>query len=391
MGILRLAIAHAWYHRGQTLTLLAALVLLGYLPLAVAWLTGRFQQELMDRATRTPLVLGMRGSRYDLVLHTLYFEGRVPRAIPMHAFDEVAGHGDALAIPILAQHRARGFAVVGTTLDYFNFRNLVIAEGTTFGRLGDCVLGANVAERLKGSGVILGDHVMTDPTNVFDIAGAYPLNLRIVGRLAPSYSADDDAIFVDLKSAWIIEGIGHGHQDLATAPAEAVLDADRNIANAALPQFTEITDENIDSFHFHGDPADFPLTGVLLDPVDDKATALLAGRYVQADAPWQILRPRDVVEEILSLVLRVKRFFDLQTFLVTVALTLLLGVIILLSVRLREGEMQTIFKIGCGRGTQMLLIGMQWSIILALSAAMVAVLLTFTVQYASPLLRRLLF
>ena len=38
--------------------------------------------------------------------------------------------------------------------------------------------------------------------------------MQVVGVLEPSYTADDGAIFVDLKTAWVIQGLVHGHQDM---------------------------------------------------------------------------------------------------------------------------------------------------------------------------------
>ena len=92
------------------------------------------------------------------------------------------------------RQRARGFPIVGTTLDYFAFRQLQIRHGTTLIRLGDCVLGAGVARKL---GLEPGDRLLSDPENVFDIAGAYPLNMRVVGVLDDSHAPDDNAVFVD--------------------------------------------------------------------------------------------------------------------------------------------------------------------------------------------------
>ena len=64
----------------------------------------------------------------------------------------------------------------------------------------------------------------------------------------------------------------------------------------------------------------------------------------------QLLVPKQVVAETLDLVFRVKRFFDAQALLVGVATTLLLALVVLLSLRLRRGEMETMFKIGCAQG-----------------------------------------
>jgi len=87
---------------------------------------------------------------------------------------------------------------------------------------------------------------------LFDLAGVYPLKMHVAGILEPTHSADDLAVFVDLKTAWIIQGLVHGHADL-TEVIDPTLVMDRSggkmTATAKLAQYTEITPDNIDSFH----------------------------------------------------------------------------------------------------------------------------------------------
>ena len=56
--------------------------------------------------------------------------------------------------------------------------------------LGECVLGSEVAEIL---GTEVGGTVISSPESVFDLAGTYPLKMEVVGVLAPSFTADDEA------------------------------------------------------------------------------------------------------------------------------------------------------------------------------------------------------
>jgi putative ABC transport system permease protein len=122
------------------------------------------------------------------------------------------------------------------------------------------------------------------------------------------------------------------------------------VVDGSVREATEITPENAASFHFHGDRDAFPLTAVLLWPRDAKSATILKGRYaVRQDA--QALVPRDVVEELLGFVFRLKRFFDANAVLVAVATALFLGLIVVLSLRLRQREFETLWKIGCSRGT----------------------------------------
>ena len=369
-----LAWRYVAFHRVKTIILVACVSLTLFLPLFLSRMISEFETQLMARAESTPLVVGSKGSRFDLALHALHFRGRTPELLAMGDFQELRESGLARVVPLFSRFSARGFPIAGTTLDYFERRGLRVAEGEMLSMLGDCVLGANVAAAL---GLGAGDHLLSDPKNVFDIAGDYPLRMRVVGALASSGSPDDDAVFVDLKTAWVIEGIGHGHKGMEKAPdREVVLDrSDSNVvANAALPQFMEITEENAGSFHFHAEPEDLPITAALVWPNDDKSRALLLGRFTIGADQAQILESVEVVEEMLGLVFKVKRFFDANFALVAASTCLFLTLTILLSLRLRRREMQTMFQIGCSRGTVFWLQACELLIVLAVSLVVAGML-----------------
>lgn len=390
MGPWWLAWRYVVHHRARSLTLVACVTLVAFLPVVVSLLTSSFQSELVARAQSTPLLVGPKGSRYDLVLQSLYFEGRGLGTIPVHQVDRIVDTGYASAIPLLLKHRAKGFPVVGTTLDYLSQRRLRIASGNSLARLGDAVAGASVARRL---GLRPGDFILTDSLNVFDIAGQTPLRMRVTGILHPSHSPDDDAFFVDINTAWIIEGIGHGHDDVARVDPSLLLKKDENklTASAGVVSYTQITDENIDSFHFHGDPASFPITGIMVVPHDERTSSLLMGEYLDPKEPMQIVRPLEVMEELLRFVFRAKRFFDAQSTLVGLATLILLGLIMALSARLRQREMETLFKMGANRRTILTMILAEWLYIALASFGIVIALSAFAISWASSLLRYLLF
>jgi putative ABC transport system permease protein len=359
------------FNRLQSVILIFGLAVTLYLPLAVNGLVARYQAGLVQRAATTPLVAGGLGSRFDLVLHALYFRGRVPRLLKMSDVNAVRDTGYAQPIPLYARYTARGAPVVGTTLDYFSFRQLRLARGEQLLEMGDCVLGAEAAASLK---LAPGDRLMTDPENLFDIAGSYPVNLRVMGVLAPARAPDDAAVFVDLKTAWLIEGLAHGHSDITGTNADAGVVLSRNAtnvtANAALPEVTEVTPQNISTIHYHGDPADFPVSAILPVARDEKSAALLRGRYQGPEATVQILQARSVVEELLGLVFRIKRFFDANAALVAAATGLFLLLVVVLSLRLRRPEMETMFRLGCARGLMARLVAVELAAIGLVSAAL---------------------
>jgi putative ABC transport system permease protein len=325
-------------------------------------------------------------------MNSLYFGDTVPELISMAAVDRVADSDLALPIPLYVRFKARGFPIVGTTLDYFDFRGLELAAGRQLTVLGECVLGARVARELE---LGPGDSLLSSPETVFDLAGIYPLKMRVAGVLAESHGPDDLAVFVDVKTAWVIQGLVHGHADLqnVTDPTLVMQRSDGNVtATAKLLQFTEITPENIDSFHFHGDPAGYPITGVIAVPQDDKAGAILRGRYIgndPANQNQQIEVPGKVVGELLDTIFRIKSILDAVILVVGIATLLALALVFALSLRLRQREVQTIFKLGCSRATIARLMTAEIAIILLMSGVLTALLLALVARFDEPLVRAL--
>ena len=136
------------YNKIKTTVLIASITLISFLPFALQLLLNESERQLMSRAVTTPLVVGAKGSSLDLVMNTLYFGDDVPELMTMGASDRIADADLALPIPMYVRFQARGNPIVGTTLDYFEFRELAIAQGRQLAVLGDCVLGATVAESL---------------------------------------------------------------------------------------------------------------------------------------------------------------------------------------------------------------------------------------------------
>ena len=368
-NVLLLALRYLRFHKIQALILVFSVTVAIFLPLTVNRLVRNYQRDLVARAVATPLVAGAPGSRLDLVLHALYFRGRPAHDLTMGDVDTINGSGLALGIPVISKHTARGFPIVGTSLEYLEFRGLRVARGTGLTRLGDCLLGAAVAEQLK---LQTGDKLMSDAENVFDLAGSYPVNMHVKGILAPTGTADDNAVFVDMKTEWLILGILHGHADAAAAEPNLLLSrtATNVTASAALLPFQEVTTSNVSLFHLHGDPANCPVSALIAVPRDAKSAAILRGRYQEPKSAVQMLVPRTVVAETLDLVFRVKRFFDAQALLVGAAMAFLLALVVLLTLRLRRGEMETMYKLGCGRQMIFRLLATEITIVLAAGVAL---------------------
>jgi putative ABC transport system permease protein len=364
------------HHKARTLILIACLSLLAFLPLGLHSLLLAGERLMSARAANTPLLIGARGSSLDITLNALYFSPAAAPPITMGEAERVAASGWAESLPIHARLRAQGHALVGVTLDYFEFRRLRVAQGQMLAMLGECLLGADAARELR---LQPGDTLNTAPENLFDLAGAYPLKLHIAGVLEKSHSPDDQAIFIDVQTAWVIEGLGHGHA--AAEPGKA---------DPKLLAYAEITPENLDSFHFHGDPATYPISALIVLPHDRRASALLRGRYLDAAGQAQIFQPLQAVQSLLHNIFRVSALFDAVLLAVGAAALLLLGLVFALSLRLRRREMQTIFLLGCSRWTAARLLAAEIALLACASGVACLALLIPLQTQAEEIARRFL-
>ena len=363
MNALYLAFAYLRYHWGRSLilTLVAALIL--FVPLATQILLSSSERALVARGEATPLLLGSRGSQLDLTMAALYFSDERPDPIPMREVEVIWESGLAIPIPVHTAFSSSGFRIVGTSLDYFDFRDVEIAEGRGLSVLGDAVIGSDVAETL-GKGV--GDSLLSSPENLFDLDGVYPLEMPIVGVLAPTNSPDDQAIFVDIKTAWVIQGIGHGHEDVVTA-AEVAAGSDA-VSNAAVVQYQRITQDNIESFHFHGSQDDFPTSAVIVVPNDTRSATILKGRYLDTELPTQMVEPAGVIQGLVDRIFRIKSLLDVVTTIIAIAALAAIGLAVFLSYRLRAREIATAVKLGARRGMVLRLLSAETITLLLISS-----------------------
>jgi putative ABC transport system permease protein len=385
-----LAWKYVSYNKIKTTTLVACITLIAFLPLSLELLLDESERQLMSRAVSTPLIVGAKGSALDLVMNTLYFGDAVPELINMEASDKVTESTLASPIPIYVRFRSREFPIVGTTLDYFDFRKLEIAQGRSLAMLGECVIGAKVAEKLD---LKPGDSMVSSPENLFDLAGVYPLKMQVAGVLQKSHTSDDLAVFADLKTAWIIQGLGHGHEDVTKIEDQTLIlkRSETNVAaSPKLFHFQEITKETIDSFHFHGDLSAYPITAVIAVPLDTKSATILRGRYLTKEESQQIIKPAEVIDSLLQNIFRIKNVLDAVISVVALATIMAMILVFALSLRLRQREIQTIFKLGCSRMTIARLLFAEIFIIIMASGVLCAALVFLVDQYANELVRGLI-
>ena len=376
-GIFGLALRHLLFQRFRSCIIVACLTLVLVMPLTANVLLSKFQSGLLARGQSTPLLLGSRGSRVDLVLKSLYFDTDYSENIVKADSDELRDMGFGPVLPLHLRHRVlpadtraatlevEDAPLVGTDPAYLQFRGLVPARGSPPLFIGDAVLGAGAATRM---GLDIGDYLMTRPESAYNPDRSFQLKMPVVGVLAPTGTPDDEAAFTDIKTAWVVDGIGHGHEAVDRIDDPTLVERDAatpsvSVATPKLARLREITPENRGDFHFHGDTGEYPVTAAILVPRDGKARTIALARYGDG-GPSFLVEPTQVIEEVLGLVVRVKRFYDANLLLVTTSTVLFMALIITLSAQLRRDEMATLHRLGAPRGTVFWL--QAWEILLLL-------------------------
>lgn len=352
---------------GRTAVLVLGLAVAWFLPAFTVQVGHLAEARLLQRATDTPVVLGHVGNEFDLVMSSLYFRGDVSDPLPFGAVAEAAR--DGLAVPMHLGFTAGGAPVVGTSLDYYAARRLTLSQGRLPAVLGEVVVGAEVAQAAH---LAPGDDLRSDQKNLYNLAGAYPLLLRVVGVLETTGGPDDLAVFADIKTTWVLAGLLHGHEAV-TAGNAAGGDDDNLEASLALFLFTEITPETLPSFHLHGGAEDWPVSSVLVWPRDAKAHDQLLGDAA-VHPTRQAVRPVTVVRTILGIVMRVQELLATWVVLVGLSTAAFVGLVVSLSLRLRSSEMQLLKRIGAGRATIAAMLGVEAGLVIALSLGLAACL-----------------
>ena len=385
-----LSLQYIRHHKIKLLILTIAITLISWLPIAIQMIVDQTAEQLLSRADNTPLVIGAPGSPLELSLGSLYFRSQPPKPIKYAEVSKVESTGYARAIPLYFRFHAQDYPIVGTSPDYFNFRKHQLESGRHVALLGEAVIGAGIAQAMH---LQVGDHIISSPESVFDIAGVYPLKMPVVGILKTSFSPDDKAIFVDIKTAWIIQGKGHGHQDLSSKNAMGQVlkkEGSNIVANASVRQYNEITADNIESFHFHGDISEHPLSAIIPVTKDKKSEALLLGVYREERDDVQIVRSQQVIKELLKTVFTVRDYIVVGIAIVAIATGTIAMLVFFLSLRLRQGERFTLARIGASHLQIYFLMAIEIISVILVSAFFSGLLILATNQFGIQLLQQLL-
>lgn len=176
----------------------------------------------------TDLIVGARSSPVNLILYTVFQLGDATNNVTWETYEQISSRSDvAWTVPFSLGDSHRGYRVIGTTPDYFQYykygddRPLEFRSGEVFEDLFDIVIGAQVARDL-------GYEIGTDITLSHGVSETSFLEhadkpFTIKGILAPTGTPVDRSVLVSLPA---IEAIHAGWQSGGPTP----------LANAMTPE-----------------------------------------------------------------------------------------------------------------------------------------------------------
>jgi len=409
ISALPLALAHARHNTLRTALMVLCVAAAAFVPAAARIAVSDFRQRLLGRAESTPILIGAAGSRFDLVMASLYFRRTPLDPISMGDFFALRRTGGAALVPIHARFTARGFPIVATTPEYAELRRLAPATGTWPATIGQAALGASVARHLDV--LTPGGDLHSDPTDLYELAAPGTIRLHVSAILAPTGTPDDNAVFVALNTAWILEGRSHAHADPARhLPDTLLLDrSDRAVAvSEALVEDNQVTPDNLHAFHLHGNEAILPLTALIAVPDSPRDATILRARlsgaasasasasHARSARPpltgphpshLRAVSPADAVDDLLAHVLRVRSLVEGLSLLLGLLAAAVVGLVTSISARARARELLTLARIGAPRTSLAALLA--WEVVavivigLAVAAAAAAVFAAYPPDLAN--------
>lgn len=203
------------------LILLFLIALACALPVFLLQTAGGLYDGINRAVSPFPILVGAKGSSYQLVLNTVFLRDKPIGNITHDDMEKLASDPHTEAVyPLAFGDNYRGFRIAGTNADIFDFRPdkkkgpwLSIAEGRCFAEEGDVVIGSETA---RLTGLRIGDTFHS--VHGASVKGrAHQHTLKVVGILVPVKGPYDTAILTDIRDVWESHGAAAEAQKEVTA------------------------------------------------------------------------------------------------------------------------------------------------------------------------------
>jgi len=203
VNLLRLALKSARFRRTSLLLTVVSIAISVTLLLGVDVVRKEAKSSFLNTISQTDLIVGARSGPSNLLLYSVFHTGSATNNVTWESYQAIADLDDvAWTVPISLGDSHRGFRVMGTTTDYFDFyqygnkNTLEFDDGEAFDDVYDTVLGADVARDLDYE---IGDEIIISHGLVSaDFAEHDDKPFTVVGILNKTGTPVDRAVHVSL-------------------------------------------------------------------------------------------------------------------------------------------------------------------------------------------------
>lgn len=200
---LKLALRSLRNRRGSVILTVMAMTVSVFVLLAVEHIRYQTKESFSNTVSGVDLIVGARTGSLNLLLYSVFRIGTPSNNIAWDSYEEIASNPQVKwAVPIALGDSHKGYRVMGTTQDYFEFfsygsrHKLQFSDGRAFNQVFDVVLGSDVAKELGyslGKKLILSHGVASTSFSLHDDR---PFN--VVGILAATGTPVDRTLHVSL-------------------------------------------------------------------------------------------------------------------------------------------------------------------------------------------------
>ena len=317
-------------HRKFTLILSVLTIAMSVmLLLGVERLRREARSSFENTISGVDLIVGSRAGSVSLLLYSVFHVGAISENVPYETYETLAGLPQiAWSIPLSLGDSHRGYAVLGTSGDFFtHYRygrkmSLSFAEGQPFAETFEAVIGSAVARSLGyqlGDSIVLA-HGSGDVTFIEHADNPF----TVVGILQPTGTPVDQTVHIPLA------GLSAVHADFGGACTHDLSDP----LDAAL--------------HKHEAHAAKPDLSAFMVGLKDRAAALHLQRYFNTydQAPLTAIMPVVALGELWQVIGLVERLLlAISAFVLLVALAGML-MVLMTSLNERRREMAILRSVG---------------------------------------------
>lgn len=283
MSVLHLVWRNIWYKPLRSIFNILLISISVALIIILLLINKQFGNHLGKESEGIDLILCAKGSPLQSVLCNIFQIDAPTGNIPIDQVKVFLNPSHPLiqkAIPFALGDSYRNNRIVGTTLDYFEWKKIDCQEGKLFSKNSELVIGAELAHK---ENISIGS-VLTSNHGLIDLEGemTHQHELTVIGILKKQNSIDDHLIFSPISTYWEAHESDHDHKDL---------DSDSSLHH----QHSVLTNEELLLYPDH------EITSVLIQFKGTNVQTLNFGRKINENSKIMAVNPPIEISRLYEL------------------------------------------------------------------------------------------